>query len=92
LANAILKETKSVTLCIISLNRLHLSIFDMAVRQPDSHEAVQNMNISVIFNIKNRNIYLLERPLDQGSEWGHGLTAFSHSIGEYGTGFYIYQL
>lgn len=74
------------------LRQLFISMFDMSVHEPESHEAIEKMNISAKFNSMRKEIAQVEGPeaLGQGDEWAHGQGNFGHFMGEYDAGYYSY--
>jgi metallopeptidase MepB len=83
---------KYVNCALFNLRQLHLGIFDMTVHEPESHEAIENLNISATYNNLRKKIWQIEGPevLGQGDEWGHGQANFGHLMGEYDAGYYSY--
>lgn len=74
------------------LRQLHLGIFDMTVHQPESHEEIEDLNITAKYNSLRREIWLIEGPeaLGHGNEWGHGQANFGHLMSSYDVGYYSY--
>lgn len=64
----------------------------MMVHQPESQKAIEEMNISKLWNRVRREILKLEGPEGEGDEWGHGEANFGHGISEYDAGYYGYLL
>lgn len=89
---AALIRTKHVNAALFNLRQLHFGIFDMTVHEPESHEAIEKMNISETYNKLRKEISQIEGPevLGQGNEWGHGQATFGHLMGGYDAGYYGY--
>jgi metallopeptidase MepB len=67
-------------------------LFDMAVHNPESHEALERMALAETFNRIDRDVRLLHGPEDLGGtlDWGCAFTHFSHLTGEYDSQYYTY--
>jgi len=91
LINSIIK-TKHVNEALFNLRQLHFGIFDMTVHEPESHEAVQKLDASELYNKLRHEIWKLDGPeaLGKGWRWGHGEATFGHLIGGYDAGYYGY--
>ncbi len=91
LINSIIK-TKHVNEALFTLRQLHFGIFDMTVHEPKSHEAVEKLHVSELFNQLRHDISKLDGPeaLGAGWDWGHGEATFGHLIGGYDAGYYGY--
>jgi metallopeptidase MepB len=76
------------------MRALNLSIFDLLVHQPESHEAIENMRISAEWNKLRKAIHEeIDGPevLGLGYDWGHGQHLLgNHLMGEYDAGYYSY--
>lgn len=85
-------RAKHVNSMLFNLRQLHLGIFDMVVHEPESHEILEKMNISVEYNALRKNILKMGGPelLGQGNDWGHGQASFGHLMGDYDAGYYGY--
>lgn len=85
-------RSKHVNGALSNLRQLHLGIFDMTVHQPESHQAIENLNISAKYNHLRKDIWRIAGPevLGQGYEWGHGQAYFGHLMGVYDAGYYGY--
>jgi metallopeptidase MepB len=83
---------KHVNGALSNLNQLHLGIFDMMVHEPESHEAIEKLNISARYNTLRTELLQINGPevLGQGDEWGHGQANFGHLMGDYDVGYYGY--
>jgi metallopeptidase MepB len=84
--------TKHVNSALFNLRQLHLGIFDMTVHKPESHEAIENLNISAKYNNLLKEILQIQSPevLGHGDEWGHGQANFGHLMSVYNAGYYGY--
>jgi metallopeptidase MepB len=67
-------------------------LFDMAVHNPQSHEALEKMNLAETFNRIHRDTRLLHGPEDLGGtlDWGCAFAHFRHLSGEYDAQYYTY--
>ncbi|KAL1969834.1 hypothetical protein VTN77DRAFT_7343 [Rasamsonia byssochlamydoides] len=85
-------RTKHVNDALFNLRQLHFGIFDMTVHEPESHEAIEKLNISETYNKLRKEISQIEGPevLGEGNEWGHGEATFGHLMGGYDAGYYGY--
>jgi metallopeptidase MepB len=81
-------KTKHVNDALFNLRQLHFGIFDMAVHEPASHEDVENMHVSELYNKLRKEISKLDGPeaLGEKWDWGHGEATFGHLIGGYDAG------
>ncbi|KAI1334447.1 peptidase family M3 [Xylariaceae sp. FL0016] len=85
-------STKHVNDALFNLRQLHFGIFDMTVHSPKSHEELEKLDASELYNSLRTEIAGLKGPeaLGQGSTWGHGQATFGHLIGGYDAGYYGY--
>lgn len=84
-------RTKHVNDALFNLRQLHFGIFDMTVHEPESHEAIEKLEISEKYNQLRKEISKLDGPeLEGGWGWGHGEATFGHLIGGYDAGYYGY--
>ena len=67
-----LVRTKHVNDALFNLRQLHFGIFDMAVHEPSSHAAVQDLHLSALYNSLRKAITQIQGPevLGQGDDWG----------------------
>jgi metallopeptidase MepB len=74
------------------LHRIFLSVFDMKIHTPRTHQEIVNLDISSKFNSLRKAIRLTDGPeiLGQGDRWGHGEANIPHWMGTYDAGFYSY--
>ena len=91
LVDSIIK-TKHVNDALFNLRQLHFGIFDMSVHEPTSHEEVEKMDASEMYNRLRHEISKIDGPeaLGAGWDWGHGEATFGHLIGGYDAGYYGY--
>ncbi|KJR84138.1 metallopeptidase MepB [Sporothrix schenckii 1099-18] len=73
-------------------SRLHFGMFDMMVHAPESHAALEALEISSVYNDLRAQISGIKGPEAQGepSTWGNGQACFGHLIGGYDAGYYGY--
>lgn len=85
-------KTKHVNDALFNLRQLHFGTFDMAVHTPSTHEDVEKMKVSELFNDLRKEISGLKGPevFGEPSDWGHGQATFGHLIGGYDAGYYGY--
>jgi metallopeptidase MepB len=85
-------KTKNLNGALFNLRQLHFGIFDMAIHEPQSHEALEEMKITETYNRLRKDISKLDGPevLGQGDDWGHGQATFGHLMGGYDAGYYGY--
>jgi len=84
-------NTKHVNDALFNLRQLHFGMFDMAVHEPASHDDVQKLDITQLFNKLRHDISQLDGPeaLDSKGDWswGNGQATFGHLIGGYDAGY-----
>ncbi|EPE06573.1 thimet oligopeptidase [Ophiostoma piceae UAMH 11346] len=87
-----LVSTKHVNDALFNLRQLHFGIFDMAVHAPTSHESIETMDISSVYNDLRAELSGFKGPEAQGepSSWGNGQACFGHLMGGYDAGYYGY--
>ncbi|KAI0387946.1 Metalloprotease [Hypomontagnella monticulosa] len=85
-------STKHVNDALFNLRQLHFGIFDMTVHSPTTHEELEKMDFSAIYNDLRKEIAGLEGPeaLGEPSTWGNGQSTFGHLVGGYDAGYYGY--
>ncbi|KAH9218107.1 metallopeptidase MepB [Leptodontidium sp. 2 PMI_412] len=85
-------RAKNVNGALFQLRVLHPSILDMMIHQPESHEALEKINISEQFNKIRKDLTGLDGPevLGEGWGWGHGDGNMGHLVGDYDAGLYGY--
>ncbi|KAI1177895.1 peptidase family M3 [Nemania sp. FL0916] len=84
--------TKHVNDALFNLRQLHFGIFDMTVHSPDSHQDLEKLDASKLYNELRAQICGIKGPeaLGETSTWGHGQATFGHLIGGYDAGYYGY--
>ncbi|KAI2628422.1 peptidase family M3 [Xylaria nigripes] len=85
-------STKHVNAALANLRQLHFGIFDMTIHSPASHEELEKLDASKLYNELRTQIWGITGPeaLGQGSTWGHGQATFGHLMGGYDAGYYGY--
>ncbi|RDI78714.1 hypothetical protein Vi05172_g11298 [Venturia inaequalis] len=83
-------KTKHVNDALFNLRQLHFGTFDMAVHEPKSHEEIEEMQVSELYNRLRKEISKIDGPEGLGDDWGHGQATFGHLIGGYDAGYYGY--
>jgi metallopeptidase MepB len=84
--------TKHVNDALFNLRQLHFGLFDMAVHTPKSHEDLEKMDVSSLYNTLRADISGIKGPeaLGEPSNWGNGQAIFGHLISGYDVGYYGY--
>jgi len=87
-----LVATKHVNGALFNLRQLHFGLFDMTVHSPKSHEELEKLDVTEVYNQLRADIAGLKGPesLGQGHKWGNGQATFGHLIGGYDAGYYGY--
>ena len=85
-------KTKHVNDALFNLRQLHFGIFDMTVHEPNSHEEIEKLEITELYNKLRHEITALEGPevFGENFTWGHGQATFGHLMGGYDAGYYGY--
>ncbi|KAI1097683.1 Metalloprotease [Jackrogersella minutella] len=85
-------STKHVNDALFNLRQLHFGIFDMTVHSPATHEELEKLDASTLYNDLRTQIAGLKGPeaLGEPSTWGNGQATFGHLIGGYDAGYYGY--
>ncbi|KAH8911575.1 metalloendopeptidase-like protein [Coniochaeta sp. PMI_546] len=85
-------STKHVNDALFNLRQLHFGLFDMTVHTPKTHEEIEKMDISKVYNELRVEIAGMKGPeaLGESSTWGNGQATFGHLIGGYDAGYYGY--
>lgn len=89
-----LVQVKHINEAIVQLSQISIGKFDMAVHEPASHAAVEEMNFPSMFNKIRSDIFPMDGPEVCGlsGEWGHPQTKLTRLMGEYDAGYYGYLL
>lgn len=75
------------------LKQCHLAIFDMIVHSPSTHEELEAMNLSILWNKLIQQVAMLSGPEDsEGWEWGHGSSRFGLICRGYDARYFAYPL
>lgn len=78
------------------LKEIFFTTYDMLVHMPESHQALEEMNLSEQFNKTRTATYHIhggEAIGDpDGWEWAHGQTIFRNILNDYDAGYYSYVL
>ncbi|KAK3905964.1 Saccharolysin [Staphylotrichum tortipilum] len=84
--------TKHVNDALFNLRQLHFGLFDMTVHSPKTHEELEKLDVSKLYNDLRVEISQIKGPEAQGepSTWGNGQATFGHLIGGYDAGYYGY--
>jgi metallopeptidase MepB len=71
---------------------LHRSLFDMVIHQPKDHDAIQNINLTEIWNRLYKELMQIKDFEDLGfdSNWGHSYTSLGCFSGSYAAAHYSY--
>ncbi|KAK5938868.1 metalloendopeptidase [Knufia obscura] len=87
-----LLKTKNLNGALFNLRQLHFGTFDMTVHEPKSHEDIEKLQISELYNHLRKDISKLDGPevLGEGDGWGNGQATFGHLMGGYQAGYYGY--
>ncbi|KAJ6013703.1 Metallopeptidase MepB [Penicillium herquei] len=87
-----LVESRNWKKGLYHLFRIFLSVFDLKIHTPRTHQEILDLDISSKFNSLRKAIRLTDGPeiLGQGDGWGHGEGNIPHWMGTYDAGFYSY--
>jgi len=77
-----------------TLKQCHIAKFDMLIHSPKTHEEVERMNLSELWNKINSEVTMMEglENLGGGWEWGHGSARFRAIMANYAATYYAYPL
>lgn len=80
-----LLKTKNLNGALFNLRQLHFGIFDMTIHEPSSHEEIEKLEISELYNSLRKDISKLDGPevLGEKDDWGNGQATFGHLMGGY---------
>jgi metallopeptidase MepB len=73
--------TKHILGSLFNLRQLHFGTFDMAIHAPASHDAVEKMDPTALYNSMRANLTLLSGPEsfpNGNNSWGNGEATFGH--------------
>ncbi len=87
-------KTKNLNSGLFNLRQLHFGIFDMTIHEPKDHQALEEMQISELYNKLRKDISKIEGPevLGQPYTWGNGQATFGHLMGGYDAGLSLPRL
>jgi metallopeptidase MepB len=85
-------SVKHVNDALSTLYQLYYGIFDMTVHTPKTHEEVESIEFSELWNDVRTEIFGLKGPEAFGakSDWGNGQAIFGHLMSGYDAGYYGY--
>ena len=85
-------SAKEVNQALLTLRQIGLSIFDMTIHSPATHEEALKLDISSIYNGCIRDYGLLDGPeaLGEDLNWGHGYAISQHFIWGQDANYYSY--
>ena len=80
-----LLKTKNLNSALFNLRQLHFGIFDMTIHEPESHKALEKLEMSDLYNHLRQDISKLdgEEALGKSDHWGNGQATFGHLMGGY---------
>ncbi|KAI4598801.1 hypothetical protein KJ359_002693 [Pestalotiopsis sp. 9143b] len=89
-----LAETNSSKAVQDQLKELFFATYDLQVHTPASHEELETLNLTELFNKTRSEIYKVRggEAFGEGWEWAHGQTVFRNIINRYDAGYYSYIL
>lgn len=73
------------------LGQVMLAMFHMKIHHPESHQAIQNMDLVKEYNELMRDIQLFDISEDR-KEWSSFFVVTSHLMDQYDAGYYSYLL
>ncbi|KAI9750644.1 MAG: hypothetical protein M1815_001679 [Lichina confinis] len=85
-------KTRHVNDAMFMLRQLHFGIFDMTIHEPKTHEDIEKLKVTELYNNLRKEIVQLDGPEVWGAkpDWGHGQATFGHLMGGYDAGYYGY--
>ncbi len=85
-------KTKHVNDAMAMLRQLHFGIFDMTIHEPKSHDDIEKLAVTELYNNLRKEITQIDGPEVWGAKpnWGHGQATFGHLMGGYDAGYYGY--
>ena len=87
-----LMQNEHLNEAVSVLNQCHLATFDMIVHSQPTHESVEALDISELWNRLKREITMLSGPIGEGDSWAHGSSRFGAIVRNYDAGYYAYPL
>ncbi|KAK6222860.1 hypothetical protein LQW54_000670 [Pestalotiopsis sp. IQ-011] len=89
-----LAETNSSKAVQDQLKELFFATYDLQVHTPASHEELETLNLTELFNKTRSEVYKVRggEAFGEGWEWAHGQTVFRNIINRYDAGYYSYIL
>ncbi|XWX01200.1 hypothetical protein V2A60_009226 [Cordyceps javanica] len=88
-----LVKTKNVNSSIFNLRQLIYSTFDMLIHGPESHEALEALDLAKVWNERRAEVSGVKGPeaVGYGPHWSEGFNNVGHYIGGYDAGYYGYM-
>lgn len=75
------------------LKHIHLSLFDLAIHTPGSHEMAKEMDVSRLWNdMRDEIVGLDSSDDDSGGDRGAGQVGFPHLFRKHDDGYFAYSL
>lgn len=74
--------TKHILGSLFNLRQLHFGTFDMAIHAPESHEAIEKLDPTALYNSMRANLTLLSGPEsfpNGNNSWGNGEATYVHT-------------
>jgi metallopeptidase MepB len=89
-----LMKSKYSNEALSTLKQCHIAMFDMTVHSPKTHEEVEKLNPSELWNKLSSEVTMMEgmENTDGGWEWGHGSARLGALMRNYDVGYYAYTL
>lgn len=81
-------NTRTINEALSSLSSVSLTLFDLAIHSPHSHEEALKIDVSRLFNEIRRDVSMLED--DLGDSQSHGAALISHVMAGYDAVLYVY--
>lgn len=76
------------------VNDFFFTMYDMEIHSPETHEELEKINFTQLFNKMHGRIHHTSggEAIGDGWEWGHGEARFRNVINNYDAGYYAYLL